>query len=120
MNAPALAIGLIFLACARPLAAADEAAPAPSSTIEDRLLFSVNGATLTGGSGGGGASALWSRTFAPQEVLSAGAEYQQIANAHWTNGVLSGSLGLGSGTPATAVYGEAHRSEERRVGKECW
>jgi hypothetical protein len=108
VNAPALAIGLIFLACARPLAAADEAAPAPSSTIEDRLLFSVNGATLTGGSGGGGASALWSRTFAPQEVISAGAEYQQIANAHWTNGVLSGSLGLGSGTPATAVYGEAH------------
>jgi len=108
VNAPALAIGLIFLACARQLAAAEQSPPAPLSTSEDRLLFSADGATLTGGSGGGGASALWSHTFAPQDVLSAGAEYQQIANAHWTTGVLSGSLGLGSGTPATALYGEAH------------
>jgi hypothetical protein len=108
VNAPALAIGLIFLACAGQLAAADEPPPAPASTIEDRLLFSANGATLTGGSGGGGASALWSRTFAPEDVISAGAEYQQIADAHWTNGVLSGSLGLGSGAPATTLYAEAH------------
>lgn len=108
MSMAARAIGLIFLACAGQLAAADEAPPAPAFTIEDRLLFSANGATLTGGSGGGGASALWSRTFAPGDVISAGAEYQQIANAHWTNGVLSGSLGLGSGTPATALYAEAH------------
>jgi hypothetical protein len=108
VNAPALAIGLILLACARQLAAADEPPLAPASSIEDRLLFSANGATLTGGSGGGGVSALWSRTFAPEDVISAGAEYQQIANAHWTNGVLSGSLGLGSGAPATAVYAEAH------------
>jgi hypothetical protein len=108
VNAPRLALGVILLACVRPLAAADEAPPGQTSTIEDRLLFSANGATLTGGSGGGGASALWSRTFAPQEVFSAGAEYQQIANSHWTNGVLSGSLGLGSATPATSVYAEAH------------
>jgi hypothetical protein len=108
VKAPSLAIGLIFLVCARPLAAADAAPPAPASTVGDRLLFSANGATLTGGSGGGGASAQWSHTFAPQDVIGAGAEYQQIANAHWTNGVLSGALGLGSGTPATAVYAEAH------------
>jgi hypothetical protein len=108
VNAPALALGLILLACAGQLAAADEAPPAPASTSEDRLLFSANGAWLTGGSGGGGASALWSHNFAPQDVIGAGAEYQQIANAHWTNGVLSGSLGLGSGTPAAAVYAEAH------------
>jgi hypothetical protein len=108
VNAPALAIGAIFLACARQLAAADEPPPAPASASEDRLLFSADGATLTGGSGGGGVSALWLRTFAPQDVISAGGEYQQIANAHWTNGVLSGSLRLGSGTPATALYAEAH------------
>jgi hypothetical protein len=41
-------------------------------------------------------------------VISAGAEYQQIANSHWTNGVLSGSFGVGSGTPATTIYFEAH------------
>ncbi len=115
MNARALATGVILLACARPLTAADQqplSSPGQSltsaSTVEDRLLFSADGATLSGGSGGGGASALWSRTFAPQDVFGAGAEYQQIANAHWTNAVLSGSLGLGAGTPATSLYGEAH------------
>ena len=109
MKTPALAVGLIVSACAmRVVAAADQPPPAPASAMEDRLLFSADGAWLTGGSGGGGASALWSRTFAPQDVLSAGAEYQQIANSHWTNGVLGGSVALGSGTPATALYAEAH------------
>ena len=113
MKAPVTA--LIFLACMSPLAAAEEptAAPAeptaaPPSTVENRLLFSADGAWLTGGSGGGGASALWSHVFAPQDLLSAGAEYQQIANSHWTNGILGGSVALGSGTPAAALYGEAH------------
>jgi hypothetical protein len=108
MNARALATGLIFLACARQLTAADLSPPAPASAGEDRLLFSADGAWLTGGSGGGGASALWSHTFMPQDVINAGAEYQQIANSHWTDGVLSGSFALGSGTPATAIYFEAH------------
>ena len=98
MTARALATGLILLACARQPAAADE----------DRLILSANGATLSGGSGGGGASALWAHSFAPQDVLGAGAEYQQIANSHWTNGVLTGSLKLGSGTPATSLYAEVH------------
>jgi hypothetical protein len=104
----ALTLGLSFLACARQLAAADQPPLAPAATIEDRMLFSADGAWLTGGSGGGGASALWSHTFAPQDVINAGAEYQQIANSHWTNAVLSGSLALGRGTPATALYAEAH------------
>lgn len=109
MKTPALAVGLIVSACAmRVVAAADQPPPAPASAMEDRLLFSADGAWLTGGSGGGGASALWSRTFAPQDMLSAGAEYQQIANSHWTNGVLGGSVALGSGTPTTALYAEAH------------
>lgn len=116
MNAWVLTIGVMLLACARPLAAAEQtqapagaASPvAPASTSEDRLLLSADGAWLTGGSGGGGASALWSHTFAPQDMISVGAEYQQLANAHWTNGVLSGSLALGHGTPAAALYAEAH------------
>lgn len=110
------AAGVILLACARQLAAADQPAIAPpgqsagtDAAVEDRLTFTADGATLSGGSGGGGASALWAHTFAPLDVLGAGAEYQQIANSHWTNAVLSGSLGLGSGTPhAVALYGEAH------------
>lgn len=110
MKAPAIAIGLISLACARPLAAApaDQTPVAPAPALVDRLLLSANGAWLTGGSGGGGASALWSHTFAPRDVLNLGAEYQQIANSHWTNGVLSGSFGLGSSASANAIYFEAH------------
>jgi hypothetical protein len=110
VNTRAPALGLILLACARQVAAADQTQqpPAPASGIEDRLLFSTDGAWLTGGIGGGGASALWSHTFAPQEVINVGAEYQQVSNSHWTNGILSGSFGLGSGTPATAIYFEAH------------
>jgi hypothetical protein len=110
MRAPALAMGLLLLACARQLeaAATDQTPAAPAPALEDRLLLSADGAWLTGGSGGGGASALWSHTFAPRDVLNLGGEYQQIANAHWTNGVLSGSFGFGSGTSANAIYFEAH------------
>lgn len=109
MSPRAPAIGLMFLAVAR-IAAADQTqeAIAPASTGGDRLLFSANGAWLTGGSGGGGASALWSHTIGLQDVISAGAEYQQLSSAHWTNAVLSGSLGLGSGTPATTLYADVH------------
>jgi hypothetical protein len=104
------AISLFLLAGALRIAAADETQqpPAPSSAVGDRLILSGDGAWLTGGSGGGGASALWSHTFGLQDVLSGGAEYQQIANAHWTNGVLSGSLGLGSGTPVATLYADVH------------
>ena len=110
MSRRAPAIILIVLAGAVRVAAADQTQQpiAPSSTAGDRLIFSGDGAWLTGGSGGGGASALWSHTVAPQDVISAGAEYQQISNAHWTNAVLSGSLGLGSGTPAAALYADVH------------
>jgi hypothetical protein len=108
VRAPALAFAVILVGCARQLAAADPLPLAPASTFEDRLLFSADGAWLTGGSGGGGGSALWSHIFAPQDAIGAGAEYQQIADAHWTNAVLSGSLALGNGTPATALYAEAH------------
>ncbi|HLY51701.1 MAG TPA: hypothetical protein VKQ31_01710 [Steroidobacteraceae bacterium] len=91
-----------------PLAPADQGPLAQPSAAEDRLLFSADGAWLTGGSGGAGASALWSHTFAPRDVLSAGVEQQEIANAHWTTGALSGSLALGSDMSATSLYGEAH------------
>jgi hypothetical protein len=107
-RAPAIAV--IVLAGAARLAAADQTQQpiAPSSATGDRLILSGDGAWLTGGSGGGGASALWSHTAAPQDVISAGAEYQQVSNAHWTNGVLSGSLGLGSGAPTATLYVDAH------------
>lgn len=103
-------IAALLLGCARPLAADQPQPPplVPPAAGEDRLLISANGETLTGGSGGGGAEALWSHSFAPADVLSAGGEYQQISTAHWTNAVLGGSVGFGSGTPTTDLYGEAH------------
>jgi hypothetical protein len=81
--------------------------PTPAAAADQRLVFSTNGSTLTGGSGGGGASAAWVGSIGPDAVLGAGAEYQQIANAHWTTGNFSGSLGL-PGQLKTHLYVEAH------------
>jgi hypothetical protein len=81
--------------------------PTPAAVADQRLVLSTNGSTLTGGSGGGGASAAWVGSIGPDAVLGAGAEYQQIANAHWTTGNFSGSLGL-PGQLKTHLYVEAH------------
>jgi hypothetical protein len=81
--------------------------PTPATAADQRLVFSTNGSTLTGGSGGGGASAAWVGSIGSDAVLGAGAEYQQISNAHWTTGNFSGSLGL-PGQLKTHLYVEAH------------
>ncbi len=80
--------------------------PPPAAVGDQRLVLSTNGSTLTGGSGGGGASATWVGSIGPDVVLGAGAEYQQIANAHWTTGNFSGSIGLGGGK--THLYLDGH------------
>lgn len=109
MSPRAPAVGLILLVAAQVAAADQTQQPiAPASAVGDRLLFSADGAWLTGGLGGGGVSALWSHTVGPQDVISGGAEYQQVSNAHWTNAVLSGSLGLGGSTPAAVLYADVH------------
>lgn len=116
MNSPAPFVTAIVLGCAAqvclaeppPVTPADQGTLAQPSVTEDRLVFSADGSWLTGGSHGAGGAALWSHTFAPGDVLNAGVEQQQIANAHWTTGALSGSLALGSDAPAISVYGEAH------------
>ena len=81
--------------------------PTPGSLTDQRLVFTTNGSTLTGGSGGGGGSVTWVGDITPQVVMGAGAEYQQIANAHWTTGNFSGSLALGGEQPKTHLYIEA-------------
>jgi len=85
--------------------------PAPAgaaAAMDQRLVLSTDGSTLTGGSGGGGGSVTWLRNIDSGVVIGAGADYQQIANAHWTTGVLSGSLALGQGNPHTHLYAEVH------------
>ena len=82
--------------------------PTPGSLTDQRLVFSTDGSTLTGGSGGGGGSVTWVGDITPQVVIGAGAEYQQIANAHWTTGNFSGALALGGGQLKTHLYIETH------------
>ena len=106
MRAPAAAIGLALGACASPHAIADS--PAAAATVEDRLVLGADGSTLSGGDSGSGGSATWLHYFSADTVLGAGAEYQQIANAHWTAGVLSTSFGLGESQSKPHAYAEVH------------
>jgi hypothetical protein len=85
------------------------AAPAgAAAAVDQRLVLSTDGSTLSGGSGGGGGSATWVGSITTDAVIGAGAEYQQIANSHWTAGTASGSLALGQGQAKPHVYVEVH------------
>jgi hypothetical protein len=106
MRAAAAAIGLAFGACAIPGAKADPQVAA--ATADERLVFSADGATLSGGGTGSGGSGTWLHHFSADTVLGAGAEYQQIENAHWSVGTLSASLGLGPSPAKTHAYAEVH------------
>jgi hypothetical protein len=106
MRAPAIAICLALAVVSE--AALAEQPPAPAAAADERLVLSANGSTLTGGSGGGGGTVTWLRNIDSGAVIGAGADYEQIANAHWATGVLSGSLALGQGNPKTHLYAEVH------------
>ena len=107
MRASAVAICLAVAVGSREGATAEQP-PAPASAADERLVLTADGSTLTGGSGGGGGSVTWLRNIDSGAVIGAGADYQQIANAHWTTGVLSGSLALGQGNPKAHLYAEVH------------
>jgi hypothetical protein len=88
-------------------------APAPASAqqaapSDDRLLLSANGSTLTGTGGGGGGAVGWLHEVNAGTLIGASAEYQTIANAHWTFGSLSGALTRGSADARWSLYGEIH------------
>jgi hypothetical protein len=92
------------------LAASAQPEPAAGAqTLDDRLLLSANGSTLSGTNGGGGAAAAWLHELNANSLIGAGAEYQTIANAHWTFGSLSGAL-TGGGQPSErwSLSGEIH------------
>lgn len=82
-----------------------QAAP---STVDDRIIFSANGESLTGTSGGGGGSLGWLHNFSDSALAGVGVEHQVLANAHWTFGSLNGSYGLNSGDTRYTLYGELH------------
>jgi hypothetical protein len=92
-------------ACAVENSPAPPAAPAAPSI--DSLMFSANGSTLTGASGGGGGSITWLHDFSAG-VLGLAGEYQTLANAHWAFGSLTGSVSTGSASAKWTFSGDAH------------
>ena len=94
-----------------PASAATEqpaAAPATVSDADERLLFSGEGSWLTGDHGGAGGSITWLRNFGTGNVLGLGAEYQTVADSHWTTGNFNGSWSFGQSTVKTTLYADAH------------
>jgi hypothetical protein len=79
----------------------------PASAADERLVLSGAGSTLSGDHGGGGGSVTWLRNIDSGGVIGAGAEYETIANSHWTVGAVSGSLTFGQARK-TSLYADAH------------
>lgn len=102
-----LAAGLLVPALAPAVDSPASAPPAPGAPSADRLVFSANGSTLTGASGGGGGSLGWLHDFS-SAVLGVAGEYQTLANAHWAFGSLSGSVTSGGPEEKWTVSGDAH------------
>ncbi len=76
---------------------------------EDRLTFSANGSTLTDTNGGGGGSISWLHNFGPNALAGVAVEHQQLADARWQFGSLSGAYTGGAEGRKWSVYGEAHK-----------
>ena len=91
-----------------PAAAEQPPTAVPASAADERLVLSGQGSTLSGDHGGGGGSVTWLRNVGTGGVIGAGAEYETIANAHWTLGALTGAMTFGQATPRTSLYGESH------------
>lgn len=106
---PLLALAAAWLS-PQPAAAVGSAAvppPAPAAPSADSLIFSANGSTLTGATGGGGGSLTWLHDFS-SGVLGVAGEYQRLANAHWAFGSLSGSVNTGDTAARWTFSGEVH------------
>ena len=90
----------------------------PSPRPDDRLVFAASGSTLTGASGGGGGAVTWLHPFSAGTLLGMGAEYQTIANSHWTLADLTGSVTLGSPSAShTSFTAELHEGSGDIGGK---
>lgn len=84
-------------------------ASAAESSTDDRLSFSVDGSTLSDSGNGGGASLGWLHNFNADSIVGLGAEYQGIANTHWTFGTLSGSTTRATSNGKLSIYGEVQK-----------
>jgi hypothetical protein len=96
-------------AAAEPAAPASSATGGPAPTSDQRLVFSGNGDVLSQDHGGGGGSVTWLDSRGG-DVLGLGVEYQEIANAHWTDGVFDGALAVAQQTALpTTLYADLHQ-----------
>jgi len=91
-----------------PTANSPAAQPAAASPSDPRLVFSGQGSWLSDDHGGGGGSVTWLRNFGTGNVLGIGAEYQTIADSHWTIGNFNASYSAGQGAAKSVLYAEAH------------
>lgn len=107
MRVAALVASLPVALAAATAAAVEPPSPSPSpgAAGDDRLVFSSNGARLTGGIGSAGGSAAWLGSLGSGTVIGAGAEYQEVSNSHWTLGTFSGAFAPGL---RTHLYVEGH------------
>jgi hypothetical protein len=87
---------------------AQSSALADGAVSDDRIAVSVDGSTLTGTDGGGGASLGWLHDFSPGTLTGVAVEHQVLANSQWTFGSLNGSYALGPENQRFNLYGEAH------------
>ncbi len=77
-----------------------------ASEVDDRLTLMASGSTLTHADNGGAAAVGWLHNFNASAILGAAAQYQTIANSHWTFGSLSLAYGLGEAAHRSNFYAE--------------
>ncbi len=76
--------------------------------VDDRLVASANGSTLSGTNGGGGGSLGWLHNFNPDAIVGLSGEYQTLAGSKWGFGSLNFALGRGQANTRSNYYAEAH------------
>lgn len=81
---------------------------ADGAISDDRIAVSVDGSTLTGTNGGGGASLGWLHNFDPGSLVGIAVEHQVLADSQWTFGTLNGSKGFGADNQRFNVYADLH------------
>jgi len=81
---------------------------AAQSGVDDRLVATANGSTLSDSDGGGGGSLGWLHNFNPDTIIGLAGEYQTIADSSWAFGSLNLALGHGQANSRSNYYAEAH------------
>jgi hypothetical protein len=81
---------------------------AAQSGVDDRLIATANGSTLSGSDGGGGGALGWLHNFNPDTIVGLAGEYQTLADSTWSFGSLNLALGHGQATRRSNYYAEAH------------